>query len=178
MLVPFYKYRAYWTYLRHPAAVMGSHETCRRHTSGISMCTMLLTIIKGKKQILSCQSRITLHQITGSFFVSKVILKISSWLLLTTPPVPIWLQPLCRGDGLSPKPFRHAIVSWSDVAPRSPCTPVPITATSRIYLHCCQIYFCRLSYRAMHSLGKINEDDTKEKWRKNYYWLLAFKLFE
>lgn len=69
-------------------------------------------------------------------FANEMILKSSCTSLEKTLPIPIRFQTLCRGDGLGPKSLRHATVSWSDVTSRPPSAPVPITATSWIYLHC------------------------------------------
>lgn len=82
-------------------------------------------------------------------------------------PVPIGLQPLCRGDGLGPKPLRHATVPGSDVAPRPPSSPLPVAAAAagrRVYLHSCQIGFSRLAFRAAGGFTtQTDRDNKKEK---------------
>lgn len=107
----------------------------------------------------------TAIQFSGLFFVNKMILKSSCRQLQIAPPVPIWLQPLCRGDGLGPKPLRHATVSWSDVASRPPRTPVPITDASRIYFHCWQVYFSSLTFQAVENLERLTRTTKKKSSR-------------
>ena len=54
--------------------------------------------------------------------------------------VPIGLQPLCRGDGLGPKPLGGlAVVPWGDVAPRPPSPPVSLHAPRWLHFH--RLYF-------------------------------------
>lgn len=156
----------YITYPRHPAAETGSHETCRRHTWGLSVHP----VIRFQSSQVTLHSRITLHRI------DQIVLgkPQSFWRSMADcfwrpgPLVPIWLQPLRRRDGLSPKPFRHTAVPRCDVASRPPCTPVPLlAATSRIYLHWCHINFRRLSNLQFVRLeNKQNKDNIKEnRWK-------------
>lgn len=73
--------------------------------------------------------------------------------------LPVWLQALCRGDGLGPKPLRQATLSWSDVAPWPPHSPVAITGW--ISIHGWHLCLCALTVWVMHAFK--NRQSVREK---------------
>lgn len=93
---------------------------------------------------------------------SLYLCPVNPFLSWSIPAVPVRLQTLCRGDGLSPEPLRHATLSWSDVTPRPASSPLLISAG--IHFHCWQIYFSRLTFQFM---AHLNQKKNKKQGNTN-----------